>query len=1243
MRLFFLFLPLLLFSQVNYLVKIDNLQRNKVVDNSLIQLGRSPFYLSKDSISVNNVDLISRNSTYRLAYWYHEKVLSEQALNISIGSKTAPIAVIDSGTDLELEALQTHYWINSAEDINSNNKLDSLDINGIDDDGNGYVDDVIGYDFVDTQINDSRFDFNQIDPFPDDEFPSSGHGTPINSLLAEFAPSAPIMVLRAADANGLLEEDDIAKALIYATENGAKIINLSFANNNYSPFMEALLNYVTEQGVILVAASGNDGNNFLSYPAAYKSVIAVGSSNQFDERVNSSNYGDGLTLLAPGVNIILRGRLGLTYDLSGTSFAAPFVSATAALILVNNSELSFEDIKNRLILSANDILQNGLDNESGAGRLNMLKALENPVHTSLEILLNDKIFTQNKIIPIKINAFGTDIGEIKFSVLKNDDIINSQQFNNRFFYSDSLYSFNSQFLAEGTYSVTLNSKLWDKKELKSIKKIIIDRTKPVIKVEQILEIDKNYKLINFVISCNESSQIDLKLNKSGNSFNSSKTDFKHFFTLNATDIIGNDSIIVQAVDLAENRSVLKIKVDLKLLEATRELIPNRAQEFTEIHSYPAILAEFTTDINTNDKQEIWVFQFTKNQLIDSLFIYEENGLSFNLLKKIKTDLLARDFINYSDQNLMLLSYNGRSELWKIDTNFNIIINWSNRNKGLATRFIQESNLEPQILMRNINDYTLFNLDATSISFEFKSLFTGKGLLGIPKVAYSINKSKLAFADHLGQISTYTFSALTWSPYKKFTNNLGNSVHSILIMGDTLIHLGDNLDKSNNNDDAYNNTRRSLKRFNWLTGLTLDSLYFKDYQLEANNSFLMANKDTLLVNSGSDLFRFNRHLSSLDKDENTQFYNSILLNGKVVTSWKNKIVITNNSSANKQKKLSKLSWQQLSLDSLKLLISSSFSADSLDIYSLKGKSRNYLKREKYKSELHFLFSDSSVVFINFLKNSSILDSASSPLLLKNPSFNSVLTLINNSTLEIELNRAMNAEALRQSTIKLKNSNRQSIWLKDSLHILVFFNTEEKTDSIFLSLFSQEGLILEQKSKIIFFENNLSMFNILEYKLINEKNINLQFNKNLVNTDIQVSDLNNIGNQINFSAKGSSLALTSNRYFHAGEENRFKITINSKSVYFGFTSTKSSAEIIFYPNPINIEQHDELHVSNVPAFSTFRIISFAGKEVYKKSFNQAEILFSLNFKKNMDKSLSSGMYYWFLESAETNKSGKFTIIK
>ncbi len=312
-----------------------------------------------------------------------KNISAEAAWDVERGSRGVLVGVIDTGVDYRHPDLAYNLWINPGEDLNSDGQADSLDFNGVDDDGNGYIDDIQGWDFTDAPNYPDGGDYRDRDADPMDEM---GHGSAVAGIIAAvadnsigisgLAPGCRIMNLRAFTAGGNGEEDDVAAAILYAIENGAAIINMSWGDVFVSRLLDDVIRYAAARNIVLVASSGNSATDQIHYPSAFANTISVGATDAADQLAGFSNYGPSLDLVAPGVNILSTVR-SAQYDssLNGTSFAAPFVAAAAALLLSQDNSRSPDAVKSLLTTSADDLGLQGWDPYYGAGRLNVARAL----------------------------------------------------------------------------------------------------------------------------------------------------------------------------------------------------------------------------------------------------------------------------------------------------------------------------------------------------------------------------------------------------------------------------------------------------------------------------------------------------------------------------------------------------------------------------------------------------------------------------------------------------------------------------------------------------------------------------------------------------------------------------------------------------------------------------------------------------------------------------------------------------
>lgn len=234
--------------------------------------------------------------------------------------------------------------------------------NMVDDDNNGYVDDVTGWDFAHF---DASVQAGQVNPDGD----GTRHGTAVAGVLAATGNNnkgiagvnwtTKILPLQAIDDNSYGNTLTVARAIYYAADRGVDVINLSLGSANEDSYLRQAIHYALDRNVIVVAASGNDGCDCISYPARYPEVVAVGAHNQSGSPATFSSYGAELDMLAPGENITTPSwsktlpSTGYTTNMAGTSFAAPYVSGLLSLARSHQPTAQWSELFNVLLATAN--------------------------------------------------------------------------------------------------------------------------------------------------------------------------------------------------------------------------------------------------------------------------------------------------------------------------------------------------------------------------------------------------------------------------------------------------------------------------------------------------------------------------------------------------------------------------------------------------------------------------------------------------------------------------------------------------------------------------------------------------------------------------------------------------------------------------------------------------------------------------------------------------------------------------
>jgi|GEM_PF-3925436 len=395
--LFFSLITITLYGQEysEFLVKTDSeLSSMNLVRSQKIESTYSSFihpslsnvhviYLT-EKISLAEFKNLLKDDNYELAepapivelFWtpndydnnsYHlDLIQAEEAWNISNDGSSVVIGIIDDAVDINHADLASNIWTNTLEIPN----------NGIDEDGNGFIDDTSGWDFGN----------NDNTPTPYDGLVNLTHGTHVAGIAAgvtnnsqgvsSLSANAKILPVKIAQsANGGLT--NTIQSVDYAIAMGADVINMSWGGPMYSGVMQALFNAAAEEGVICVASAGNSNSNLPMYPASYDNVISVASSDQNDEKSWFSNYGPTVDIIAPGSDIYsaVYGESEDYMAMSGTSMSGPLTASLIALMKSANPLATVLEIEECLYSTAEPI-NGAFQNEVGAGRINAFAALQ---------------------------------------------------------------------------------------------------------------------------------------------------------------------------------------------------------------------------------------------------------------------------------------------------------------------------------------------------------------------------------------------------------------------------------------------------------------------------------------------------------------------------------------------------------------------------------------------------------------------------------------------------------------------------------------------------------------------------------------------------------------------------------------------------------------------------------------------------------------------------------------------------
>lgn len=317
--------------------------------------------------------------------WGLTNVHAREAWDISWGNPNVILGIPDSGVDWDHPDLAADIWMNEDEILD-----------GTDSDGNGYIDDIRGWDWV-HGVNGAPGE----DSWTPDNNPMdfSGHGTHCSGIAAACTDNGVgiaglgfdcrIMALRIGwmdpYGQGWVRMDFAASAFYYAVNNGAHVLNCSWGS---SSGLATATNYAVNHGVLIVTAAGNENNQSPSYLGSRSDVISVAATNSGDQKAWFSSYGTWVEVSAPGVAIYSTVFNNSYTSWDGTSMAAPFVTGLAGLLFASDSTLTAPDVFDIIVSSTDNIdsLNPGYEGLLGSGRINAYTALGRDLYPNIQLV-----------------------------------------------------------------------------------------------------------------------------------------------------------------------------------------------------------------------------------------------------------------------------------------------------------------------------------------------------------------------------------------------------------------------------------------------------------------------------------------------------------------------------------------------------------------------------------------------------------------------------------------------------------------------------------------------------------------------------------------------------------------------------------------------------------------------------------------------------------------------------------------
>ncbi len=299
------------------------------------------------------------------------QVKAPQAWDILHDASGVIIGIVDTGSEITHEDLAANIYLNPQDPIN-----------GVDDDGDGYVDNYHGWDLCGAQAA-AMVDDND----PNVKSAPADHGVHVSGIaagvsnnmlgIASIAGNAKLLIVKAGPDDKATSIYKGYEGIKYAADHGAHIINCSWGGPGGGQFGQEMVNYAISKGCLVVAAAGNSANDTPLYPAAFEGVLAVANVEYNDVKGQYSNYGTYVDISAPGQGILSTTFNNSYTAYSGTSMAAPLVASAAALVKAKYPSMSGLEIGELLRVTADDIDSQNPNYQGllGKGRLNVYRAL----------------------------------------------------------------------------------------------------------------------------------------------------------------------------------------------------------------------------------------------------------------------------------------------------------------------------------------------------------------------------------------------------------------------------------------------------------------------------------------------------------------------------------------------------------------------------------------------------------------------------------------------------------------------------------------------------------------------------------------------------------------------------------------------------------------------------------------------------------------------------------------------------
>jgi len=638
-----------------------------------------------------SIEYFQKSNTYKLDFTPNDSLISEQwalqkvkafdAWDITEGVDSIMVAVIDMGMDYNHVDLKNNIFQNVGE-IGIDNLGNDKRINGVDDDENGFIDDFRGWDFTDMvgfPYDSTAGDYLEWDNDPYDDiensFNAAGHGTQVAGVIAAeqnnlfgisgAAPNVKVLNIRSFSPEGNGQEDDAAAAILYAIKMRAKVINMSWGDYSFSYVLRDVIRYAYSQNIVLIASAGNRNSDQPHYPSGYSEVISVSGTNS-DDFLAGYNWGSTIDLVAPAIGILTTDLNSEYKPLNGTSFAAPYVSAAAALIL-SKQNFSNEEIKQILKSTTDDIGETGWDSKSGSGRLNLFNALSVTAPANVKFynplqdfaLMNDTLKIVASVLSPYFTSYNLEYG-IGISPKNWITLIDNSQ---NQFSKQEIYKLNTASLSDTVYTLRIFVYQNNGRTLEERVNFHVDQTAPKPELVNILPAYYGDKLLPLAsVYTDDQCIVKMYYRKLGDS---------NFNYLTLDGFSTNNQFVKQLhygfipTDLAVQNTVYEIYFEAENLVGLKTEVKNEAGYFlvstqvqadfsTEIiqpFSLPSgDIYENPINITSNQKTNISL----RNGENSDIYSFENN--SFVLVDTLKRKYV-KDFGDFNNNGLTdLLSY-----------------------------------------------------------------------------------------------------------------------------------------------------------------------------------------------------------------------------------------------------------------------------------------------------------------------------------------------------------------------------------------------------------------------------------------------------------------------------------------------------------------------------------------------------------------------------------------------------------